>query len=51
MTHWLITNAELVNERCRFHADRRLRIGRIQRIEPQLNVQVVERISDAKGTG
>lgn len=49
MTDWLITNAELVNEGRRFHADLRVRNGRIERIEPQLAAQPDERVFDAKG--
>ena len=33
MTDWLITNAQLVNEGRRFHADLRMRNGRIEPID------------------
>ena len=49
MTDWLITNAELVNEGRRFHADLRMRNGRIERIDAQLTVQPGERVLDATG--
>ncbi|MDR2013720.1 MAG: dihydroorotase [Rhodanobacter sp.] len=49
MTDWLITNAELVNEGRRFHADVRIRAGRIQRIDGQLAARPGERVFDAAG--
>jgi dihydroorotase len=49
MTDWLITNAELINEGRRFHADLRVRNGRIERIDAQLSAQPDEQIFDAKG--
>lgn len=49
MNDWLITNAELVNEGRRFHADLRVRDGRIERIDAQIAAQTDERVFDAKG--
>jgi dihydroorotase len=49
MTDWLITNAELVNEGRRFHADMRIRAGRIERIDGQLAARSGERVFDAAG--
>jgi dihydroorotase len=49
MTDWLITNAELVNEGRRFHADVRVRGGRIERIDATLAAQPDERVFDAAG--
>lgn len=49
MTDWLITNAELVNEGRRFHADVRVRGGRIERIDASLAAQPNERVFDAAG--
>ena len=49
MNDWLITNAELVNEGRRFHADLRVRNGRIERIDAQIAAQPDERVFDAKG--
>ncbi|MEP7044787.1 MAG: dihydroorotase, partial [Dokdonella sp.] len=49
MTDWLITNAELVNEGRRFHADLRVKHGRIERIDASLAAQPNERVLDAKG--
>ncbi len=50
MTDWLITNAELVNEGRRFHADLRVRGGRIERIDGTLKALANERVFDAKGS-
>jgi dihydroorotase len=49
MTDWLITNAELVNEGRRFHADLRVRGGRIERIDGALSARPGERVLDAAG--
>lgn len=49
MTNWLITNAELINEGRRFHADLRVRGGRIDTIAPQLTARTDERVLDARG--
>ena len=49
MTDWLISNAELVNEGRRFHADLRIKDGRIERIGPELAARPGERVLDAKG--
>lgn len=49
MTDRLIVNAELVNEGRRFHADLRIRGGRIERIEGQLTAHANETVFDAKG--
>jgi dihydroorotase len=49
MTDWLITNAELVNEGRRFHADLRVKNGRIERIGPELAARPGEHVLDAKG--
>ena len=49
MTDWLITNAELVNEGRRFHADLRMRDGRIERIDATLAARPGERVLDADG--
>jgi dihydroorotase len=49
MTDWLITNAELVNEGRRFHADVRVRDGRIERIDGSLGARPGERVLDARG--
>lgn len=49
MTDWLITNAELINEGRRFHADLRIRDGRIDRIDGSLAAQPGERVFDANG--
>jgi dihydroorotase len=49
MTDWLITNAELVNEGRRFHADVRVRGGRIERIDAALAAQPGEHVFDAAG--
>ncbi|HEX7113251.1 MAG TPA: dihydroorotase [Mizugakiibacter sp.] len=46
---WLITNAELVNEGRRFHADLRVRGGRIETIAPSLAARPGERVYDATG--
>lgn len=49
MTDWLITNADIVNEGRRFHADVRVRSGRIAGIAPSLAAQPNERVFDAAG--
>jgi len=49
MTDWLITNADIVNEGRRFHADVRVRAGRIEAIAPSLAAQSNERVFDARG--
>ena len=49
MNDWLITNAEIVNEGRRFHADVRVRTGRIEAIAPSLAAQPNERVFDAAG--
>ncbi len=49
MTDWLITNAELINEGRRFHADLRVRDSRIERIDASLTAQPGERVFDAAG--
>ncbi len=49
MNDWLITNAELINEGRRFHADLRVRGGRIERIDGTLRALPNERVFDAKG--
>jgi len=49
MTDWLITNAELVNEGRRRHADLRIKDGRIERIDAGLGARPNERVLDAKG--
>jgi dihydroorotase len=49
MTDWLITNAELVNEGRRFHADLRVRAGRIETIGPSLTARAGEQVFDASG--
>jgi dihydroorotase len=49
MTDWLITNAELVNEGRRQHADVRVRDGRIERIGASLTARASERVLDARG--
>ena len=49
MTDWLITNAELVNEGRRFHADLRVRGGSIERIDSKLSALANERVFDANG--
>ncbi len=49
MTNWLITNAEIVNEGRRFHADLRVSKGRIERIDAELAALPNERVLDAKG--
>jgi dihydroorotase len=46
---WLIKNAELVNEGRRFHADLRVRAGRIEAIGGDLDARDGERIYDAAG--
>jgi dihydroorotase len=49
MNNWLITNADIVNEGRRFHADVRVRAGRIEAIAPSLAAQPNERMFDARG--
>ena len=50
MTDWLITNAELVNEGRRVHADLRIRGGRIEHIGASLTSRGGgERVFDAEG--
>ena len=49
MTDWLITNADIVNEGRRFHADVRVRGGRIEAIASSLAAQPNERVFDARG--
>ena len=46
---WLICNALLVNEGRSFHADLRVRDGRIARIEPSLAAESDEIVIDASG--
>ncbi|MGA9421822.1 MAG: dihydroorotase, partial [Rhodanobacteraceae bacterium] len=49
MTDWLITNAELINEGRRQHADLRIRGGRIDAIGAALTARSAERVFDAAG--
>jgi len=49
MTDTLIVNAELVNEGRRFHADLRVRDGRIEAIAPSLAARPGETVVDAAG--
>jgi dihydroorotase len=49
MTDCLIKNAELVNEGRRFHADMRVRNGRIERIDGAIAARADEHIFDANG--
>jgi dihydroorotase len=49
MTDWLITNADIVSEGRRFHADVRVRAGRIENIAPALTARPDERVFDARG--
>ena len=49
MSDWLIVNADIVNEGCRFHGDLRVRSGRIDAIAPSLAGRQGERIFDARG--
>lgn len=49
MADTLIVNAELVNEGRRFHADLRIRDGRIDAIAPQLTARQDETVVDAAG--
>ncbi|MBS0487860.1 MAG: dihydroorotase [Proteobacteria bacterium] len=49
MSDWLITNADIVNEGRRFHADLRVRSGRIDAIAPKLAAKPAERVFDACG--
>ncbi|MBX3688859.1 dihydroorotase [Dokdonella sp.] len=46
---WLIRNAELVSDGRRFHADLRIRNGRIERIDAGLSAQPGEQVIDAAG--
>lgn len=48
-TDWLIKNAELVNEGRRFHADLRVRQGRIETIAGSLDARPGEQVIDASG--
>ena len=48
-TDWLIKNAELVNEGRRFHADLRVRQGRIETIAGTLDARPGEQVIDASG--
>lgn len=48
-TDWLIKNAELVNEGRRFHADLRVRQGRIETIAGDLDARPGEQVIDASG--
>ena len=48
-TDWLIKNAELVNEGRRFHADLRVRQGRIDVIGGDLDARPGEPVVDAAG--
>ena len=49
MTDWLITNAELVDEGRRVHADLRVKDGRIERIDGSIPARAGERVLDANG--
>jgi len=48
-TDWLIKNAELVNEGRRFHADLRVKNGRIETIAGDLDSRPGEQVMDASG--
>jgi dihydroorotase len=48
-TDWLIKNAELVNEGRRFHADMRIKHGRIDSIGDSLTARPGEQVIDAAG--
>ncbi|MET3654478.1 dihydroorotase [Dyella japonica] len=48
-TDWLIKNAELVNEGRRFHADVRVKQGRIDAIAGDLDARPGEKVVDASG--
>lgn len=48
-TDWLIKNAELVNEGRRFHADVRVKQGRIEAIAGDLDARPGEKVVDASG--
>ena len=48
-TEWLIKNAELVNEGRRFHADVRVKQGRIDAIGGDLDARPGEQVVDASG--
>ena len=47
--NWLITNAELVSDGRRFHADLRVKDGRIEQIAGNLAAKAGERVLDANG--
>jgi len=49
MSDWLIKNAELVNEGRRFHADLRVKDGRIEAIAGDLDARPGEQVVDAAG--
>ncbi|HEX5961036.1 MAG TPA: dihydroorotase [Rhodanobacteraceae bacterium] len=49
MADWLIQNAELVNEGRRFHADLRIRAGRIDAIGGGMAARAGEQVFDASG--
>ncbi|MCK9539444.1 dihydroorotase [Dokdonella sp.] len=49
MSDWLITNALVVNEGRRLHADLRVRDGRIERIDAGLTARPGEQVLDAAG--
>ena len=51
MTDWLITNAELVNEGRRFHADLRIRGERIEAIGSGLAARADSRCSMPRACG
>ncbi|WP_266169660.1 dihydroorotase [Dyella subtropica] len=48
-TEWLIKNAELVNEGRRYHADLRVKQGRIETIAGDLDARPGEQVIDATG--
>ncbi len=48
-TDWMINNAELVNEGRRFHADLRVKDGRIETIADALDARPGEQVIDATG--
>jgi dihydroorotase len=48
-TDWLIKNAEVVNEGRRFHADLRVKNGRIETIAGDLDGRPGEQVIDASG--
>jgi dihydroorotase len=49
MSHWLIVNADIVNEGRRFPGDVRIRDGRIDAVGPSLAAKPGERVFDARG--